>query len=278
MNRSLALALVGPLVLSEIVVAGAGGTISNGDVSFTRTSSGFDGSPEAHLTGVTAGSPDNLFGFGWWYRILGETEETPFPNPSAELYGSGESSIDWTNLGGGAFDAHEAAFVFDAGASGNPANGGYVSVFLLVSNNSAVTSLQISIFNYVDFDVQPNASDDTAAWEEWRALFEVVDAPNVASYLAFGPMSHLVGAHPAVVNLLNDDVANNLSNTGTPFGPGDFSAATQWNVSIPANGSAEFELILAVNTPARCGDVLNDGIFCDGFNSGNRSFWLSVPP
>jgi hypothetical protein len=279
MHRALVLSVFGLLSASGPAGAGLGhaGEISHGDVEFGRTAASWDGSPEAVLTGVTAGGQDQLFGHGWWYRLAGQSLETPFPMPTDSLYGGNESSIDWENVAG-AFDAHEAASVFDAGTAGNPGDGGYVSFFLTITNTSPAFSLGMHLFHYADFDLTPTNNDDTASWVEWRSLIEVYDAPISAGYRAFQPANHQVGAHPAIVNLLNDGVANNLLNTGTPFGPGDFSAANQWILSIPPNGSVEVQVILAVNTPLRCGAALNDGIFCDGFESNNRSFWLSVPP
>jgi hypothetical protein len=133
--------------------AGHAGEISHGDVQFARTALSWDGSPDANLTGVTASGGDQLFGHGWWYRVQGQTFETPFPTPTASLYGGNESSIQWANVSGGAFDADEHAFVFDAGTAGSPADGGYVTLFITISNNSAVSTLQMSLFHYVDFDL-----------------------------------------------------------------------------------------------------------------------------
>lgn len=59
---------------------------------------------------------------------------------------------------------------------------------------------------------------------------------------------------------------------------GDVNAAFQWDLILPANGSADLKVIFAVNTPLRRGVVFDQGIFCDGFESQNRSFWSSSQP
>lgn len=253
--------------------AGAGGVIHQGDVYFTRDDSGFDGSPAANLTGASTGSPDNLFAVGWWYRISGDIEEHPFPVPTVVLYplGGDESSIDWDNVAG-AFDAHEESFVNDAGSFGNANDGGYVTQYLSVSNLSGSSTLHIAIFHYVDFDLDPNSTDDSAFQPEW-ATAEASDTPIVAGYWAKDPDRHQMGDRTALLNALNDTSVTTLSNGVASFGPGDFAAANQWNLVIPPNGSAELKVVLAVNTPLRCGEVFDQGIFCDPFESQSTGYW-----
>jgi hypothetical protein len=277
MKALLTLALATVLALSEPAQAGVGhaGTITHGDVTFERTASSFDSTPEANLVGVTSGGADQLFGHGWWFRI-GPDPETPLPTPTFSLYGGNESSIDWDNVDGGNFDAHEAAFVFDAGLTGTPGDGGYVAVFLTIHNPSLSNPLSITVFHYLDFDLQPNAGDDTASWVEFPSLIEIYDSPVVGSYRAESVTAHQVAAHPAIVNALNDGAVTQLNNGGTPFPAGDFSAANQWDLEIGLGGEATVGVVFAIGTTRRCNS--DSGVFCDSFESGNRSFWSSSAP
>jgi hypothetical protein len=266
-------------MLTTAAEAGSGGAgeISNGDVQFSRLVGGFDAVPLASLTGVTTGSPDTLASVGWWYRVAGATQETPLGIPTAGLYAGGESSLDWDSLAGGAFSAHEASFVLDAGVPGAPNDGGYVVQFLTITNESAVESLSITIFHFIDLDLPPNAGDDTALQVEWGTV-EVNDAPVTGGYWAEAPSRHQTGNRTALLDLLNNTAVTQLNNGGSPLAATDFGAANQWNLAIAPNASWELMVVFAVNTNLRCGAVINDGIFCDPFESQNSSFWSGHLP
>jgi hypothetical protein len=269
------------LALTSAAWSGTGGAgeIAHGDVQFSRLPDGFDGSPDASLTGVSTGSPDTLASVGWWYRLAGATQETPIGTPTSGIYGGYESSLDWASLGGGAFSAHEASFVFDAGLAGDANDGGYVVQFLYVQNESAVSPLTITFFHYIDLDLPPTVDDDTALQVEW-ATAEVYDAPIIGAYWAQRPSRHQIAAPPGLtlLDLLNNTAVTQLNNGGSPMPAGNFSAANQWNLVIPPGAEAELKVVFAVNTPLRCGDALDGGVFCDGFESGDKSFWSAWSP
>jgi hypothetical protein len=269
------------LLFALPLAAGAGGThagsIVDGDVHFQRTASSWGGSPQAFLWGASSIS-DDTYQLGWWSRIppVGGTPEAPFLTPTASLYAGNESIIDWSSIAG-SFSAQEHSFVFDAGLPGNMSDGGYVTQVLTISNLSGSDPLSITIFHFLDFNLEPFANDDTALRVELETV-EVYDAPITAGYWAGHPTAHRIDYESALLSALNNSTSTSLSSTGSPFGPGDFGAANQWNLDLPPNGSAEIRVIFGVNIPVRCGSVVVQGIFCDGFESAQSNYWSPDGP
>ena len=278
MIRSLAVPALASLVFAT--AAGAGvvtGTIVDGDVSFARTS--FGGAPAADLKGVATNANDDfVYRAGWWFRKAGDGLETSLPNPTSALYGGNASTLQWSSLSGGDISVSEHSEVYDAGLPGVPGDGGYVYQALTVHNESAVT-ISITIFHYLDIDVQPASGDDNADLVEFPKLIEVYDSPIVASYRAktLGAL-HQVAAHPALLNLLNDGGTTTLNGTGTPAVAIDFTAAYSWSVGIPAGEERTYEVYFSVNRPLHCNPIFANGVFCDDFSSQGTSYWSDELP
>jgi hypothetical protein len=136
-------------------------------------------------------------------------------------------------------------------------------------------TLTLALFHYLDLDLPPGASDDRALRLEWETV-EITDSPVVATYLSEAPDRHQIST-PTLQTELNDTAITQLSNGSSPFGPADFAGASQWNLVLPPQGSVEVKVLFAVNYPYRwCFSIV--GVFCDGFESHDPSFWsLSVP-
>ncbi len=284
MIRLIAVSAALSLVTAAGVQAGAtGGTITEGDVSFTRTASSFDGTPEAHFTGVTTtAAADQLFEFGWWYRLAGESQETPFGTPATENYAGESSALGWLGLGGGTFSAVEDAVVHDLGVPGDTTDGGWILSHLTIFNISGA-QLDLTIFHAADIDVNGTSSDSAALyqWDHWRAIR--VDDPTTADYIYYVARDETASSFrvepfaSSVTNLLNDGLFTSFDQTGLPFGPGDFTGGWQFPLSIPAGGSATIHVYVQVNSFFNeCDNPF--GVFCDGFNSATPLAWSSIAP
>ena len=131
-------------------------SITSGSATFTRTSpSSFDATPTANVAGVTAGAGDQVFEFGWWYRVSGDTAETPFPLPTSQAYVGDTSTITWTNVNGRGFDAQETCVVLGIASP----IGGKVTCTMRITNPGAA-ALTIYIFVMTDVDLGGTASSD----------------------------------------------------------------------------------------------------------------------
>jgi hypothetical protein len=242
------------LVLASAGSAFAQGTITNGNANFVRTD--FDTTPAANFTGVSATlTQDHLFEIGWWFRVAGGTQETNFGPPGAQNYTGDTSTLNWTGLGGGAFDAVETAVVLD---TGNAPESGHVTVTLVVTNTSGAP-LDLNVFAMADVDLNgstndsatlanPNnyiqITDPSGNTAEFRGPVTVDPAPSAFLVRPFGATS--------VRTVLNDTAVTDFDNTGLPFGPGDISLGFQWAAGTPISiaGTRTYQVTLAVNTAA----------------------------
>lgn len=261
----------------------AQGTISSGDAQFVRTASSWDSSPEANLRGVSLPfTDDHLYEFGWWYRVAGDTQETPFPFPDSQSYNADQSDLSWNNVGGrGLFSATESAGIASSGGNGR------VYVWLDIYNLSAVNPLTLEIFNLADFDLQPTTSNDTARLVEWTPLgiLQLNDAgTNFAQYAASRqsgwPIHYVVRPFGAtdVGAMLSDAAITNFDDSGTPFGPGDFTAGWQFSLTVAPGGTGHVTLYFRVNLAYNCSLNSGTGIFCDGLELGNTTIWSAAVP
>lgn len=257
----------------------AQGTLTLNSIQFVRNSACWSTSPSTDLVGVSLPlTEDHLFEVGWWFRVAGDNQETVFPVPDTQQYLGNHSSTFWNDVGGrGLFYAEEWAQLFDYG-SGSPT--GSVSLTLTVTNMSGVNPLTLDIFNMADIDVQPNTGNDTARLVEWTPIriLQINDsAGNFAQYAALRNSAitnhYLVRPFSAtdVGAVLADAAVTNFDDSGTPFGPGDFTAGWQFAMTLPPGGSRSASLHLSVNVSSNCYSA--SGIFCDGLERGNPSLW-----
>jgi len=271
-----------------LVTAGpslAQGTISLGDAQFVRTASSWDSSPEANLRGVSLPlTDDHLYEFGWWFRVAGDTQETPFPFPDSQSYDADQSDLAWNNVGGRSlFSAFESAGI----STGNGDTNGHVYVWLTILNLSAVNPLTLEIFNLADFDLQPTVANDTARLVEWTPLgiLQLNDAgENFAQYSASrqsgSPIHYLVRPYGAndVGAVLSDASITDFDDSGTPFGPGDLTAGWQFSITVAPSAMVTLAVYLRVNLGYNCSLNNGTGLFCDGLELGNPSLWSAAVP
>jgi hypothetical protein len=239
------------LLLTNVSLAGAQGTITEAPATFVLSASSFDVTPTANFTGVSPTlTDDHLFETGWWFRVNGGAQETFFPVPTTQNYTGDTATLDWTSLGGALFSAQLKWVVNnDATVTGFPS--GTVRGEMTITNLSAVNPLILSLFHMADFDVPPTAGNDTAVLGPTGGI-DISDAgTNIARYRGVGADTYLVllfGGTTDVAALLSNAVVNDFNNTGLPFGPGDITAGWQWkDRTIPASGTLTVEVVLTVN-------------------------------
>jgi hypothetical protein len=119
----------------------------------------------------------------------------------------------------------------------------------------------------VDFDVNATAAGDTATLLDPNTYLRIVDSTaGVAEYRAFNPRANAFLVRPFatatdVFGLLGDTAINNFDNSGLPATNIDFTGAFQWDLTIPASGTASVSVALNGNgAPATPVQLMNYGI------------------
>lgn len=246
-------------LLATAAVSQAQGNITDGAATFRRTGTPFDTTPTADLVGVSSTlTADHLAETGWWFRVAGDTQESFFPAPNAQVYNGNKSTIDWDDVNGrGLFRAREVSLVRNVGGPS-----GFVIMTMQITNLSPTQPLTIDIFHMADFDLQPTPGDDLARLLYRHNHMRLSDAGgNVAEYRGVGAKAYLVrplgATDPSAV--LSDAAVTNFDNTGLPFGPGDFTGGFQWSYTLAPSANRSFTAVLGANLSLVRGDFNDDG-------------------
>jgi len=220
------------------------GTITDGAVSFAYNGIGAGGAANADFLGTGPGG-DQVFSLWWYYRISGDTQETPFPPPDTENYAGNTATLTWADVDGRGFAAQLINVVADVGGPS-----GTLTSSLTLTNNTG-GALTIDLFWYVDGDIAGSAGGDSAVLTTSPTLITVSDGAETLEMLGGGNDAFQVLAWPGIRDLLSDAALDNLNNSGLPFGPGDFTAAMQWSSVVINNAAAmNFGANLGANTAA----------------------------
>ncbi len=246
MKRFLALCIL----LCVSAASFAQGTITSGTASFARTTSSFDASPQANFSGVTTAGTDQLFEFGWWYRVSGDTSETAFPAPTTQSYIGDTSTITWTNVNGRGFDAQETCVVLGIASP----VGGKVTCTMRIINTGA-SALGIDVFVMTDIDLGGSPGGDSVALGIPQQRLDISDATAVDTAQFAGVSANALLVRPFatttdVAGLLSDTTITDFDNSGVPATNIDFTGGFQWTLSVPAGESRDAVTVIAFNTTA----------------------------
>lgn len=229
----------------------AQGTITSGTATFVRSASAFDITPAANFTGVTA-TPlnDQVFEFGWWYRVSGDTAETPFPTPTTQSYVGDTSTITWTNVNGRGFDAQETCVVLGIAS---PIGGKVICTMRII--NTGASALGIDLFVMADIDLGGTAASDSVTVGIPQQRLDITDSSvaDTAQFAGVSANALLVRPFSAttdVAALLSDAAITNFDNSGVPASNIDFTGGFQWTLSVPSGASRDVVSVIAVNTTA----------------------------
>jgi uncharacterized protein (TIGR03382 family) len=104
---------------------------------------------------------------------------------------------------------------------------------LRITNIQSTGNLTLSLFEYVDLNINGTANDTSGAIQNGRVA--VQDEAGLGSsevVVTPAPSRFQVALTPAILNALNDAAVTNLTNAAGPVGPGDVSWAFQWDVTL----------------------------------------------
>ncbi len=251
-NRHLLSTLVGMFAIVAFAPALANAqlcTVTSGTAVYTiPAASHYDATPTSNFTGV--GTGDYVFEDGWWFRVAGDTQESFFPAPTTTTCAAADGTITWADVGArGLFSATNTLNLTSAGA-----NQGVLTLTMSVTNLSTVNPLTISLFHGADFDVNGTAGTDNATLLSPNTHMSITDTTTgFAEYKASAPFANAFLVRPFaattdVFGVLSDTAISNFDNTTLPFVSADFTGAYQWNLVIPAAGTAAVTVQLSGNT------------------------------
>ena len=113
----------------------------------------------------------------------------------------------------------------------------------------------ISLFHGVDWDVNATAGTDNATLLNPNNYIRITDSTaGAAEHKAFNPPANAFIVRPFatttdVFGLLGDTAVNNFDNSGLPATNIDYTGAFQWDLTIPASGTASVSVALNGNSP-----------------------------
>ncbi|WP_376691262.1 IPT/TIG domain-containing protein [Wenzhouxiangella sp. EGI_FJ10409] len=238
------LALAAPIAAqksAETTLGGATGTITDGAASFE-----FTGTTDAAGFNVnfTAGGDDQAFSYGFSYRLDGETQESQLQGPSTSDFTGDTATLSWTDFNGTGLDATMQLVISE------PAAGEAILTTTLSVDNPGGTDRTLDLFIYTDFDVNASAAGDSATLIASPDHISITETDTV-EHRAGGADAYQVAVWPNIRNLLSDTAADDLDNSGLPFGPDDFTGAMQWQaLDLFAGGSTTVETISSINVTA----------------------------
>jgi hypothetical protein len=222
------------------------GSATDGGVRWDYQEATYDSGPSVDFEVPTG--QDHMFESGWFFRLAGDSQESVFNASTSESHVGNVSTITWSNVNGRNFSAQVVTTVTDQ--AGGTGAAGLAAHVLTLTNNSG-GALTFHIFHMADFDLNPIVANDSASLVNptCMRLTHVSDG-DFGDYQAIGASAYYVapfGSTDAGAVLGNTDLTN-FSNTGLPFGPGDFTGAFQWApVNVPNGASATFTVNQAIN-------------------------------
>jgi hypothetical protein len=175
---------------------------------------------------------DHLFNQDYFYRI-GTVPEVRMSTVGPALLTSIAPNI--VNIAyANAFFRFDITYTLIGGAPGS----GTADIGEIVRvQNLTGTALDFHLFEYDDFDLNGTAGGDTAFLVNGSTI-QQVDGLTDVMVGSVPPFSRWeIATWPTIIDKLNDGVADNLSNTGSPTGPGDVAFAMQWDRVIGPGGT-----------------------------------------
>ena len=201
--------------------------------------------PTWNINFIGVGTGDQAFAMGWYYRVAGDGQETPFPTPDITSYIGNVATFEWDDVSGrGLF----AARLVTTLTEGTQPSGTVISDFSFT--NLSGQALDLSVIEYMDVDKGGNAGADLAILEEPLTI-RIDDnvAIDYCYFKAVGAVNFQTTSFNALSTALNDGGITNLNGSGLPFGPGDGTYGFQWNMFLSPRGSNSLISGLAANEP-----------------------------
>jgi hypothetical protein len=241
------------------------GTLTDGAATFT-----FNETPTAENSGTYtadfrpqgATSANDIYSQWLFYEVAGDNRIRPFGNYTRSDGGtvaitgamSGNTmTYSLTEKTAAATTRFTGTWALQL-THGTSTGKATVSHTVTITNPTA-SPLTISLFHYLDYDLNGDPSNHTATGG--LAGMTITNGLTKATYTPGTAASHYQVATGGTLDagFLNGTVTS-LNDTGLPFGPDDWSGAYQWNLTIPAGQSATVTFAMDVSPAPEPGTVL----------------------
>ena len=241
------------LVAAFAVALPAQGLVNITDANTSFSVSGYPTgtSSTGGLGNFTASTSDHLYQNWWYYCVSGDTTGSAFNNSNGQLTmtpnpDGRSATLDWASVDGRNFAARLVSCVYSTGP-----NTGVCTQTMAIANNTGA-ALGITIYNYCDLDVSATSTVDSAQQvpNGTPGHQMVTDGTTNATvyYLADAFVGYEVASFAGLrTNILAGQGGScySLTNTGLPFGPGDYTGAYQWSLAISPGQTVYFKILLA---------------------------------
>ncbi len=221
------------------------GLASASQAAYTLTdgnsSAGIDVESQAGMYDWYIDGVDQMSQQWFWYRVEGDTREWSIDHigtPSVSTLGTNFVSATYTQ-------ANQFSIRVDYLLRGGlPGSGASDVAETITINNTSNSALGIHFYQYTDFDLAGTPGNDVVQLgKNLQNLFNEAlqkdGALNIAETVTGpGANSGEANFYANTLNSLNDTSITNLSGAVGPLGPGDVTWAFQWDLNIPAGGSA----------------------------------------
>jgi len=123
-------------------------------------------------------------------------------------------------------------------------------------SNPTNTTIGVSFFQYVDFDLSGTSGGDFAELINANTVRQWDPGSNFSvaeTVVTPGPTAYQVGSFPNIVSLFGNGVADNLNNAGGLIGPTDATWSFQWNFTLAPGGSFTISKDKLITIPSPAG-------------------------
>ncbi|MDY6784318.1 MAG: PEP-CTERM sorting domain-containing protein [Cyanobacteriota bacterium] len=203
----------------------------------------FDLGNQAGLFDWVVDGVDQIFQEWFWYRLGDDGPEQSIDTLELVDYKLTDTDFDPGN--DNLIAKYLLKDVFEVelnwGLTGAPVGTGTSDIAESIKiNNISGGALDLSFFEYTDFDLSDTFFDDTVAFNNIN-VFTQMDNATMAQVSAIpDATAYEAGIFPDTLDKLNDGSPTNLTNTppfGTSLGPVDATSAWQWDFNIARGGS-----------------------------------------
>ena len=210
-------------------------TLTSGDVSWSLN--GLEGARLTDLGGkgdFKIGSYVSPFQHWMWYRTEHDSREFALSNQTFSDIGTDHAALHYTEDAGGFNDA--LLFVTEYTVADLGGGIGEATVNFGVFNLLGA-GIAFNLYSYTDADMGGTATDESAIVSgPLNEVQSVVDATTGSTLTYTASTRRLEGYEIAafgdILPRLTDTDDDALANVGSPFGPGDYTGAYQWNASV----------------------------------------------
>jgi cellobiose-specific phosphotransferase system component IIB len=243
-----------PILLSTPVSGQAvTGTITHNNVSFTVASIPGSTNTAGPSCNFSAAGVDHLFQSGWLYRIDADPNGSGFNNSGGQMttsYAGRAAQLNWANADGRGISAQLDIHVLSTGATTG------ICVQKMTVTNRTAAAMTVNLYAYADFDVSGTFGNDSAVLVTPAPQQQITDpTTGVRCYfLGIGEDNYQTAVYNTVATAILGG-AINLSNTGLPFGPGDWTSAYQWRDRVlQPNEDLIATVVLGIERQTPCED------------------------